>query len=151
MNLEALLAYLHLAAILAWCVFIGSQSALLRPEWLNSAALQRLARVERIAAAGAVLTLLTGLARMGLGMKGLAWYEVQPLLWVKLALFAAMFVGGWRAGRQVQRWARHHAAGGPLPAAAEVDALRKRLLGWSHLMLLVPVAAVMLARGLFTR
>ena len=67
--LEAARAYAHLIAILTWVVFIGSTTALTRADWLNTAALARLAQVDRLAAIGAVLVLITGLARVAFGVK----------------------------------------------------------------------------------
>jgi putative membrane protein len=149
--LEAALAYLHLMAILTWVVFIGSSTALARVDWLNAAALARLARVDRLAAIGAMLVLATGFARVWWGAKGAAWYAAQPLLWGKLLLWALMVAGGLSASRRIQAWQRASAAGGALPPAADVVAVRRRLMAASHLMLLVPVAAVCLARGIGVR
>jgi putative membrane protein len=149
--LEAALAYAHLIAILTWVVFIGSSTALTRPEWLNAAALARLARVDRLAAVGAMAVLITGLARVLWGAKGAAWYLEQPLLWGKLALWMAMVAGGLSASRRIQAWQRVSTSGGGLPAADAVAAVRRRLMVASHLMVLVPVLAVCLARGLGVR
>jgi putative membrane protein len=149
--LEAALAYLHLMAILTWVVFIGSSTALARVDWLNAAALARLARVDRLAAIGAMLVLATGFARVWWGAKGAAWYAAQPLLWGKLLLWALMVAGGLSASRRIQAWQRASAAGGALPPAADVVAVRRRLMAASHLMLLVPLAAVCLARGIGVR
>ncbi|MFI4931234.1 MAG: DUF2214 family protein, partial [Burkholderiales bacterium] len=139
--LEAALAYAHLIAILTWVVFIGSSTALTRPEWLNAAALARLARVDRLAAVGALAVLITGLARVLWGAKGAAWYLEQPLLWAKLALWLAMVAGGVSASRRIQAWQRVSTSGGGLPAADAVAAVRRRLMVASHLMVLVPVLA----------
>ncbi len=149
--LEAALAYAHLIAILTWVVFIGSSTALTRAEWLNAAALARLARVDRLAAVGAMAVLISGLARVLWGAKGAAWYLEQPLLWAKLALWLAMVAGGVSASRRIQAWQRVSTSGGGLPAAVDVAAVRRRLMVASHLMVLVPVLAVCLARGLGVR
>jgi len=137
MVLEATLAYLHLMAVLSWVVFIAASTALAREDWLNAAALQRLAWVDRIAAAGAI--------------KGAAWYLEQPLLWGEVALWLVVVVGGRSASRRIQGWQRASAAGGGLPAAAEVKAVRRRLIAASHLIIVVPVLAVCLARGIGVR
>src|SRR6185369_8351696 len=120
--LEAALAYLHLMAILTWVVFIGSSTALARADWLNAVALARLARVDRLAAIGAMLVLATGCARVWWGAKGAAWYAAQPLLWGKLLLWALMVAGGLSASRRIQAWQRASAAGGALPLATDVVA-----------------------------
>lgn len=151
MLVEAALAYLHLMAILTWVVFIASSTALARADWLNDAALQRLARVDRLAAVGAIAVLLTGAARVWWGLKGASWYLGQPLLWGKFALWAAMVAGGVGASRRIQSWQRASASGGGLPTAADVATVRRRLMVASHLIVLVPVLAVCLARGVGVR
>jgi putative membrane protein len=151
MVLEAALAYLHLIAVLTWVVFIGSSAALTRTEWLNDAALARLAQVDRVAAVAAMAVLFTGIARVAWGIKGAAWYGAQPLLWAKLVLWLGMVIVGGRASRRIQGWQRARVAGRGLPDAHDVAAVRKRLLAASHLMLVVPLVAVCLARGLGAR
>jgi putative membrane protein len=149
--LEAALAYAHLIAILGWVVFIASSTALTRSDWLNTAALARLARVDRLAALGAVSVLVTGAARVLWGAKGATWYLGQPLLWGKLGLWLLMVAGGVSASRRIQAWQRASRAGGALPFAADVAAVRRRLMAASHLMVVVPLLAVCLARGIGVR
>src|SRR4030095_15866213 len=48
MTLEAILAYLHFLAILTMVVFIASEAALCRVDWLNAAVVERLARVDMV-------------------------------------------------------------------------------------------------------
>jgi len=147
MLFEAVLAYLHLAAVLALVVFSTSQAALLRAEWLNAAAVQRLKVVNRVYQICLLALLLTGLLRMGLGMKGVHWYAMQPLLWAKLVGLALL---GWAAvapGQAYKRWA---AAGATLPGADEVAAVRKQVMRASHGMLIIPALAVLMVRGVGT-
>lgn len=151
MLLEAVLAYVHLLAVLSWVVFLSSSTALARAEWLNAAALQRLATVERVANLAALAVLASGLARMVWGAKGLAWYGAQPLLWAKLALFALMAAAAWRGHGQLRGWLAAHRASGALPPPEAVAAWRRRTMRAAHLMLVIPLAAVLLARGLLTR
>ena len=63
MTLEAILAYLHLLAILTMVVFVASEAALCRVEWLNAAVVERLGRVDMIYGIAAVVVLATGVAR----------------------------------------------------------------------------------------
>lgn len=149
--LEAALAYAHLIAILSWVVFIGSSTALACAEWLNAAALARLARVDRIAGIGAMAVLITGLARVLWGTKGAAWYLEQPLLWGKLGLWLLMVAGGIGASRRIQAWQRACVSGAGLPSADQLATVRRRLMAASHLMVVVPLLAVCLARGLGVR
>jgi putative membrane protein len=145
---EALLAYAHFAAILTLVVFMTSRAALCRMEWLNAAVVLRLRRVDRIFQGAMMFVLATGLARMIWGVKGLAWYSSQPLLLGKIALFAAIWLISASATRRFGRWARDLAAHGGLPAAAAVDSARRWVLVEAHLLLLLPLAAVFVARGL---
>jgi putative membrane protein len=151
MTLEALLAYAHFAAILTMVVFVASQAALCRPEWINAAVVRRLVRVNTIYLVAAALVLATGLARAQWGVKGPAWTWVQPLLHVKLGMFAVMMAMSLKPTRTYARWLRTLDAGGTLPDAAEVAAARRGVMAASHLMLLIPLAAVLLARGVLTR
>ena len=78
MTLEAILAYAHLLAILTMVVFISSEAALCRSEWMNAAVVERLVTVDLIYGIAAVPVLLTGLARIWWGVKGSGWYWTQP-------------------------------------------------------------------------
>ena len=147
MIVEAALAYAHLAAILAWVVFLSSATALARVEWLNAAALARLQRVDRIALVAGLVTLATGLARMVWGIKGPGWYAMQPLLWGKAVLWLAMLVLGFGVTRRVASWRRRCDADGQLPGADALAEVRRQLMWSTHLMVLPPLLAVLLARG----
>lgn len=147
MRIESALAYLHLAAMLGWVVFLTSQTALLRPAWCNAAALSRLATVSRLAHVAAAATLLSGLARALFGIKGLAWYGAQPMLQAKLVLLLLMWAGAWTVSRQIVRWQRVVSLGGAMPGTTALDWARRRLLLVTHLMVVPPLLGVLLARG----
>lgn len=151
MWLEATLAYLHLLAILSWVVFLSSTAALARAEWLNAAVVARLQVVDRIAWVAGWAVLASGLARWWFGAKGAAWTGAQPLLWAKLVLLALMLVAAARTRRELRQWQATLDATGALPDADAVAALRRRVMRAAHLMLLLPAAGVLLARGLLTR
>jgi putative membrane protein len=148
---EALLAYAHLVAILSLVVFLTSEAALCRSEWMNAAVVRRLPRVDLLYLAGAIGVLLTGLARTWLGVKGVGWYWQQPLLYMKLALFVAIGLMSAKPTRLFIRWRRELNASGSLPSAAEVKQARRWVMIEAHLLVLVPLAATLLARGVGTR
>ena len=151
MLVESLLAYAHFVAILSLVVFITSEAALCRPEWMNAAVVQRLARVDMIYAASAVLVLLTGVARTVWGVQGGGWYWSQPLLHIKFTLFVVIGLLSIKPTLTFVRWKKALAAGGSLPAEAEVRSTRRLVMVQAHLMLLIPLAAVLLARGVWVR
>jgi putative membrane protein len=151
MVLESLLAYAHIVAILTLVVFISSEAALCRPEWLNAAVVRRLARVDTLYTLAAMAVLATGLARTWWGVKGTGWYWHQPLLHLKLTLYVVIGVISVNAGRHLARWRQQLDATGALPADAEVRRVRKLIMLQAHLLVLVPLAATLLARGVWAR
>jgi putative membrane protein len=147
MTAEALLAYAHLLAILTMVVFISSEAALCRPEWLNAAMVERLARIDAIYGAAAGLVFLTGLARVFLGAKGGEYYGSNWLLYVKFGLFVVVGLLSIGPTLRFARWRRQLRADGSLPAADEVRLVRKRIMVQAHIIPFIPLAAVFLARG----
>ena len=147
MSLEAGLAYAHLIAILSLVVFLSSEAALCRVEWMNEAVVRRLGRLDLIYGLSALAVLLSGLARMVWGMKGGAWYWGNPWLHAKLALLVV--IAGLSLGptRRFIRWRRTLDAGGGLPPPDEVLRARQLVMWQAHLLALVPLAGVLMARG----
>jgi putative membrane protein len=151
MLLEALLAYAHFTAILAVTVFLSSEAALCRVEWMNPAVVRRLGRVDLLYMIAAITLLATGLARTWWGMKGTAWYWQQPLLHLKLGLFVVIGLMSIKPTILFGRWRKQLAATGALPPEAEVKQARRWVMIEAHLLVLVPLAATLLARGVGTR
>ena len=147
MTLEAILAYLHILAILTMVVFISSEAALCRVQWLNAAVVERLAKVDMVygIAAGAVLA--TGVARTWWGVKGTAWYWTNPLLHLKLTLFIIIGVISIFPTLTYFRWRKALRANGTLPPEGEIAKTRKLVMIQAHLIALIPLVAVFLARG----
>lgn len=147
MTLEALLAYAHILAILTMVVFLASEAALCRVEWMNAAVVQRLRRIDLIYGVAAGAVFVTGLLRVFLGAKGGEWYSNQPLLYVKLALFITIGLLSIKPTLMFARWQRELAANGALPAADQVQKARKLIMLQAHILPFIPLAAVFLARG----
>ena len=144
---EVVLAFIHLSAVLGWVVFASSQAALCRAEWMNAAVVRRLVRLDTILWVATAAVLLSGLARSAWGAKGAAWYWGNWLLHLKLTLFfitALLMIG---PTRRIARWQARLAAGGSLPPEAEISGVRKLVMIETHLVALIPLAAVFLARG----
>ena len=151
MILESLLAYAHLLAILTLVVFISSEAALCRPEWINPKVVERLATIDRVYGIAAGAVLLTGVARTWWGVKGTAWYWGNGLLHLKLALFIAVGLLSIKPTLMFIRWRRELRAGGAMPAEALVRQARKWVMVQAHLIAIIPLAAVFLARGFGAR
>ncbi len=151
MTLEAILAFLHFSAILALVVFITSEAALCRTEWMNERIVERLVSVDRIYGISAVSVLLTGLARTWWGIKGTSWYWHQPLLHLKLGLFILVALMSIKPTIMFIRWRRQLNADGSMPSQHEVKIARRWVMVQAHIIALIPLAAVFLARGVGTR
>ena len=145
--LEPILAFLHISAFIGWIVFATAQSAICRAAWFNAASVPRLVRLDRILWIATAFVLLTGLARTWLGAKGLGWYWSNPLLYAKLGLFMAAALLQLGPTRAYRRWQARLAAGGALPDEAEINRARKPIMLGTHLVALIPLPAVFLARG----
>jgi putative membrane protein len=147
MTLEALLAYAHILAILTMVVFLASEAALCRSEWLNAAVVERLRKIDLIYGIAAVAVLLTGLLRVFLGAKGMGWYATNPLFYVKLTLFVAIGLLSIKPTLMFARWQRELRASGALPDPASVQKARRLVMVQAHILPFIPLAAVFLARG----
>jgi putative membrane protein len=147
MTLEAILAYLHILAILTMVVFISSEAALCRVEWLNAAVVERLAKVDMVYGIAAIAVLATGVARTWWGIKGTVWYWTNPLLHVKLTLFIIIGVISIFPTLTYMRWRKALRSSGVLPLEAEVRKTRKLVMVQAHIIALIPLVAVFLARG----
>lgn len=151
MTTEALLAYAHILAILMAVTFLASEAALCRKEWMNPAVVERLARVDMLYGISAMVLLATGVARTWWGMKGAGWYWSQPLLHAKVTLFVVIGLMSIVPTVRILRWRRQLRATGALPAQDEVGATRRLVMIEAHLLVLIPLLAVFLARGIGTR
>jgi putative membrane protein len=147
MTLEAILAYLHILAILTMVVFISSEAALCRVQWLNAAVVERLAKVDMVYGIAAIAVLATGVARTWWGIKGTAWYWTNPLLHVKLTLFIIVGVISIFPTLTYFRWRKALRSSGTLPDEADIKKTRKLVMIQAHLIALIPLVAVFLARG----
>jgi putative membrane protein len=151
MTLEAILAYLHLLAILTLVVFISSEAALCRAEWMNAAVVERLVKVDSVYGAAAIAVLATGAARTWWGIKGAAWYWTNPLLHIKLALVVVVAVLSIFPTLTYLRWRKALRTSGALPPATEVSKTRTLVMIEAHLIALIPLVAVFFARGFSLR
>ncbi|WP_367066540.1 DUF2214 family protein [Oryzisolibacter sp. LB2S] len=151
MTTEALLAFAHIMAFLMLATFMTSETALCRKEWIHPAIIHRLVRLNVLTLVSGAVVLATGLARTWWGVKGAQWYWSQPLLHAKVTLLVLMLVLAFMAGQRYRRWRRDLVAGGSLPQAPALQATRRLEMWASHLMIVVVLLAVFLARGVGVR
>jgi len=148
MVIEAILAYLHFTAIFLLFAFMTVEIMMMRGP-LDRAAVRLLGRVDLWYFGSAIAALVTGLLRLGLGAKGADFYLSSWPIYVKVGLFLAVGLISIQPTIMFSRWRKafEHDA-----AFAVGDAERKRvrrlLMIEVHLAALIPVFAVIMARGL---
>ena len=148
MWLDAALAYLHYAAFITLFAFLTVQAMLLRTT-LDERLVRLLGRADVWAAGAAAATLLTGFLRAGLGAKGGDFYFGAWPIYVKIALFVVVGLMTIKPTLAYIRWRRayEHDPKYAVPAA-EHAAMRKLVMIEVHIGALIPVVAVIMARGL---
>ncbi|HXE50570.1 MAG TPA: DUF2214 family protein, partial [Ramlibacter sp.] len=76
-----------------------------------------------------------------------AWYWTDWLLHLKLALFVAVALMSIKSTLMFIRWRRQLRVDGRLPDEGQVRLARKWVMVQAHVIALIPLAAVFLARG----
>lgn len=145
---DAILAYLHFAAIFTMIWFLAKEWTLLRA---GAAALDvpRLASADAGYGLLAVLVLLTGAARAVFGLKGWSFYAHNPAFHAKVGLFVLVGLLSIAPTLAFLRWRRAWRAD-PSWRVPEAQWRRARrfVMIELHLIALIPLAAVVMARGL---
>ncbi len=145
---DALLAYLHFTAILILASALGAEALLLRAQ-AGPDTLRSLARADILYGISSGVAIATGLLRLFYGAKGYAFYTGSPVFWTKLGLFAAVGLLSIPPTLKFIRWRRQLATDASFyPAPNEIAATRRIVFVELHLLALIPLAAVFMARGL---
>jgi putative membrane protein len=134
-------------AIFTVVVFLTSEAALCRAEWMNADVVRRLGLVDRIYWIAMAAVLATGLALLLFASKGTRWYAGNWLLHLKLLLLLATGAFTIASSRAFADWRRTLARGGALPDADQVRHARRQVMRAGHLLPLALLPAVFLARG----
>lgn len=145
---DATFAYLHFAAIFALIWFLAKQWTLLKagPEQLD---LRRLALADRGFGLCAGAVLLAGVLRLVFGAKPWVFYAHNPVFHTKMALFAIVGLISIWPTRAFVRWRNAAAATATFRVdAAEWRRIKRIVLIEMHLIALIPLLAVLMARGI---
>ncbi|GAA0712941.1 DUF2214 family protein [Dokdonella soli] len=145
---DAVLAYLHFAAIFTLVWFLAKEWALLRTG-AQQLDIDRLARADAGFGMLAGAVFLTGAARAVFGIKGWAFYAHNPVFHLKVGLFVLVGLISIAPTRSFLRWrkARRQDPSFTVPQA-EWQRARRWVMVELHLIALIPLAAVIMARGL---
>ena len=141
------LAYLHYLSIIATGSFLTAELLLCRPP-LGEAQVRLLTRVDIAYFVSALGALATGVLRLFFYAKGLGFYLPNPAFQAKLALYVIVAVLSVRPTLRFIRWSRGLALGTGAPDPAEVRAVRRLVHIELMLLALIPLMAVLMARGI---
>ena len=148
MWLDAILAYLHYAAIFALFSFLVVEVMAMRGA-LDARAVRLLGRIDIWYFGAAIAVLVTGFLRLAFGAKGPDFYLDAWPVYVKIGLFVAVGVISVTPTLAFIRWRRafEHDAAWQVPAQ-EQRRMRRLVMIEVHLAAAIPIFAVIMARGL---
>lgn len=145
---DALLAFFHYSAIFVLFAFLTVEAMLLRNP-LDANTVRLIARVDLWFFGAALLTLVSGLMRLFWGAKGVGFYSPNPVFHVKTGLFIAIGMLSFPPTLRYISWARQlRADANFLPPESERRLVRRLVMIELHIASLLPLAAVLMARGI---
>ena len=146
--LDALLAYLHFTSVFLLFAFLTVELMLMRGD-LDARAARLLGRVDMWYFGSAIAALTTGFLRLAFGAKGPDFYLSAWPVYIKVGLFLAVALVSVQPTMTFIRWRRalEHDAGWRVPED-ERRRMRRYLMIEVHLAALIPLFAVIMARGL---
>jgi putative membrane protein len=144
---DILLAIAHHLLVFAIAAALAAELAL---TWRPGApgAVRLIAGIDAAYGALASGVIVVGILRVIYGAKGYAFFVHNPVFWAKMVVFAAIGLLSIGPTRQILQWRKQQASHIEfIPPAAEVMAVRRTLMVEAGLFLLLPVLAVLMARG----
>ena len=145
--MEPLIAYLHYLSIILLAGFLVGELVMCRAGMTTEQA-RRLAGIDAVFFASALAALATGLLRLFFYAKGVSFYTGNSTFWVKMALYVIIAVISIKPTRTFLRWKRAAAERGTAPAGDEIAAARRVIHIELGLLALMPLMAVLMARGI---
>jgi putative membrane protein len=148
MLIDAILAWLHFVfAFLLVSVLVAEAFILRLP--VDARVARLLVRVDAFYGASAVLLILAGVSRVVWGAKGWGYYQGEPFFWAKMATFAVIGLLSIRPTMTYLRWLRDAGRSQAFAAPeAEVKSTRRYVMGEVHLIAVLLLFAVLMARGI---
>jgi putative membrane protein len=145
--MEPLVAYLHYLSIILVGGFLVAELVMCRVGMTTEQA-QRLAMIDAVFFASALAALATGLLRLFFYAKAVSFYTGNPVFWTKMALYVIISALSIKPTRTFLRWKHAAAERGAAPASDEIAAARRFIHIELGLLALMPLMAVLMARGI---
>lgn len=148
MLLDTTLAALHYVSIFLLIVFLSAEAVLCKPEYVNASTVKRLGTYDLLYFGFAMAALATGLARVFFGAKGAAFYAGSYFFWAKIATYVVIALLSIPPTLAFIRWRKRLAQdASALPSDDEIIGVRKWIMRQAHVLVLLPIFAVLMARG----
>ncbi len=145
---EVILAYAHFASILTLVWFLAKEWTWLK-RGVDGIDASALARADIGYGIAAVAVLISGVCRVTLGAKPVSFYLHNPVFHTKVSLFVLLGLLSIWPTIVFIRWRKARAADPAFRIPQAEWKLAKRLaLVELHLLALIPLAAVIMARGI---
>jgi putative membrane protein len=145
---DPILAYLHFASIFALIWFLAKEWTLLKAGAQNLQ-VQRLANADIGFALAAMAVLATGASRLLFGAKPVAFYTGNPVFDVKVSLFVLAALISIGPTLAFLRWRKAAVANANFCVdESEWRRVKRLVLIEMHIVALIPVFAVLMARGI---
>ena len=151
MMTDALLAYFHFSAIFILFAFLTVEAMVLKNP-LDASAVRLIARIDLWYFGAAIVVLISGLLRLYWGAKGVGFYSTNPMFHVKIAVFIVVGVLSVFPTLQFLRWSKKLKSDTAfVPTEPERKRARRLVMFELHIAALLPLFAVLMARGIGTR
>jgi putative membrane protein len=145
---ELVVAYLHFLSVLAVVGVVMTQLFLYKPG-LSATAARTLQVVDALYGAAALVVVATGFLRVYWVGKGPAFYTGNPMFHALWAGFLAVGLLSIVPTVHFMRWGKGPRQGqAPAIAAGSYKSVRRALMAEIHLLALMPLLAVLMARGI---
>jgi putative membrane protein len=144
---EPVVAYLHYLSIVMTGGFLIAELVLCRTE-MTTEQRRRLPGIDVVFFVSALVALATGLLRLFVYSKGVDFYVGNLFFWVKMALYVTIAAISIKPTLTFGRWKRALAAGAGAPPVEEIAGVRRLLHVELALLALMPLMAVLMARGI---
>lgn len=140
---DAAFALMHYLAMFAVIAILVGQLMVCQGA-LDSDAVRRLSRLDLAYLIAALFAVATGLLRAFLGAKGWSFYSGNPFFWAKVGTFVVIGLLSIPPTLTFARWRKT----GVTPYPDETAGVRKFISWQTRLLPLLPVFAVLMARGI---
>jgi putative membrane protein len=144
---DALLAIAHHLLVFGFLGILITEMVSIRPT-MTAKHILYVARLDIAYGIVALLIIIVGFGRVYFGIKGPAFYELNPIFWAKIGAFVIVGLLSIPPTMQVIRWRRAVSADAAfVPALPEIKTVRRFMHYEGMVFFTIPVFAALMARG----